>query len=130
MSRTIVIAVSFLHVFRAAMLCISATPMNVTTVHSLSWLTGENRAIIVAVYLLAATLALYREFCPVPSARFTTLWFLPQFSIVLMAGIGAVLFSLRGSYADGVPRSIPFIAADQIIYPVLTWVYYHVLSRK
>ena len=130
MTRKIILAVSFLHAFRAAMLCVSESPMNVTTIHALSWLVGSHRGILVTVYLTATMLALYREFHPLPVSRFTSLWFLPQFTIVLMAAIGAMLFSARGSYADGVPRPIPFIAADQIIYPVLAWIYYNAISRK
>ena len=48
---------------------------------------------------------------------------LPQFLVLVAAMNGAMLAIWNSAFADGVIRSRPFIAADQMIYIVIPWVY-------
>ena len=50
-------------------------------------------------------------------------FFFPEFLILTIAMAGASIAIYNSAFADGVIRSRPFIAADQLIYIILPWVF-------
>lgn len=126
--KTFILAICGLHYLTALLLCLSPAPLNVTAVWALASVLGEHRFVLAAVYATAATLAMYRECSPVGIGRRSIPWYLPQLFIIMTAGIGALVCIARGSYADGVPRPVPFIMRDQAIYPILCFLYFRSIT--
>lgn len=119
----------FLHFLTALLLCLSAAPMGVTAVWALASVVGEYRFVLAALYAFAATLALYRECSPKGLCGRSVVWYLPQLFILVTAALGSLVCIARGAYADGIPRPVPFILRDQIIYPILAGLYFRSIIR-
>ena len=125
---TFIFAMCGLHFFTAALLLFSAAPMGVTAVRSLAQVFVENRFVLAAIYASAAGLAVWRECRNAKTGR-SAWWYVPQLFITTCGAMGALLCIVNGAYADGIQRPMPFIARDQIIYPILAWLYFRSISR-
>ena len=90
---------------------------------------GDHRFVLAGIYAGVAVLAIYRECSEKGLCGRAVGWYLPQAFVVLTGAIGALVCIAHGSYADGVPRSVPFIMRDQAIYPILAFLYFRAISR-
>ena len=101
-----------LHVSWSLMLLVSDAPSNTTPIHALTQLTdGHGLAfMLLTVGLLAMWSMLRRKAVSV----WSLILLLPQQSVMVMTACGALRAILASQYADGVPRPVLFIAADQL----------------
>lgn len=121
--KTLILSVCFLHYLTALLLCLSPAPMGVTAVWALASVLGENRFMLAVFYAIAATLAMHRECSPVPMTGRSIFFYCPQGFLVIIAALGALVCIVSGHYADGVPRPVPFILRDQVIYAIMAFLY-------
>lgn len=99
------------HLIVAALLLMNEGVIHVSSVSSLAILGSAKE--IAAVLISVAVLAIFGFFVKSNKAIF---FILPQQVVLLLTAFGSVAIILGGHYADGVPRAISFIAADQVIY--------------
>ena len=126
--RVLIFGVCFIQSYRAAMVLADPAALGVTSLNAQAVVFG-NRFVLAAFMLCAVGLALWRELSSGAKTRGSTLWFFPQFSLTVIAAIGALACAALGHYADGVPRPFAFISADQVSYPVIAIWYFFAVFR-
>lgn len=106
----------FQHLIWAICLFISPSAAGVTAISAISnWAGGASYAKY--VILIVALLALVSLCLSTDSKKpkwYWTVMLIPQQLVLMVSAIGAVECISRGMFADGVPRPVPFMFADQI----------------
>lgn len=75
----------------------------------------HNQALSGSALCIAAGMASVGHWFPFKTESYRFFLLLPQASLLLITGLGALYFVLHGSYADGVPRpALTFMLPDQI----------------
>ncbi len=112
-----IIPIIGLHLAQGILLSFFETAGNTTSTSTLMTLVPDH-TIAGIILVMVALLSIYQL------ATGTSKWlFLPQFFMLIIAMGGAVLAISNSAFADGVVRSRAFIAADQLIYIILPWIY-------
>lgn len=101
-----------LHLLWALLLNLNATPLQVTSVHSLAELFPNPHGLSI-VLLSVAGCALYGILKQGGTVMTRVLLLLPQQIVLAISASGAIKAMLVGHFADGVARSHTFLIADQ-----------------
>lgn len=107
MSWIVLLLVPHTHAF-------NATPVH--EVYALSGFSAWRTVALLGVVAGAALVGLTRDIAP----GLKLVCMLPQQLVLGISAAGAILAIVHSQYADGVPRPITFIAADQLAV-ILTW---------
>ena len=115
--KWVLIPIIIMHLAQGVLLAFYETAGNTTSTATLVKLI-PNHSIAGIVLIAVALLSAYQLFM-----GYSKWLLLPQFLALVAAMNGATLAIWNSAFADGVIRSRPFIAADQMIYIVIPWVY-------
>lgn len=111
----IIVLVSTLHFLQAMALYLDPSAMGVTSIYTMGRTLGIPLSIL--TFVAVSCLALWSQFLSVGRAKWLLLW--PQQAVLFVSGGAAIGYIALAHFADGVPRSHAFIAADQSVTVLL-----------
>ena len=102
-----------LHLCWGGMILVDRATLNTTPIHTISQVFDGWEYIVIVLFVVAGA-AIAGMMLPKIGPTIRLALMLPQQGLLVITAVGALTAMIGGHYADGVPRSHLFIAADQL----------------